>query len=73
MRYGNSPVHRLSTASSVSKPPHFILTTQWVWYWKDDGGKWLEYGKVTYCDSFNEYEDLATLDRTFLREQMYYS
>uniref|UniRef100_A0A3Q4HA44 Poly (ADP-ribose) polymerase family, member 12a n=1 Tax=Neolamprologus brichardi TaxID=32507 RepID=A0A3Q4HA44_NEOBR len=45
MRYGNSPVRRLSTASSVSKPPHFILTTQWVWYWKDDGGKWLEYGK----------------------------
>uniref|UniRef100_A0A672FGT6 Poly (ADP-ribose) polymerase family, member 12a n=1 Tax=Salarias fasciatus TaxID=181472 RepID=A0A672FGT6_SALFA len=39
------PVRRLSTTSSVSKPPHFILTTQWVWYWKDDGGAWLEFGQ----------------------------
>lgn len=45
MTYGGSPVRRLSTASSVSKPPHFILTTQWLWYWKEDGEKWLEYGQ----------------------------
>nr|XP_020458611.1 poly [ADP-ribose] polymerase 12 isoform X2 [Monopterus albus] len=45
MTYGGSPVRRLSTASSVSKPPHFILTTQWLWYWKGDNGKWLEYGQ----------------------------
>lgn len=45
MTYGGSPVRRLSTASSVSKPPHFILTTQWLWYWKEDGGKWLEFGQ----------------------------
>ncbi|XP_027698065.1 protein mono-ADP-ribosyltransferase PARP12 isoform X2 [Vombatus ursinus] len=35
---------RLSTASSVVKPPHFILTTEWLWYWKNDGGLWQEYG-----------------------------
>ncbi|XP_031138528.1 protein mono-ADP-ribosyltransferase PARP12 [Sander lucioperca] len=45
MKYGGSPVRRLSTASSVSKPPHFILTTQWLWYWKDDSGQWQEYGQ----------------------------
>ncbi|KAK1888404.1 Protein mono-ADP-ribosyltransferase PARP12 [Dissostichus eleginoides] len=45
MTYGGSPVRRLSTASSVSKPPHFLLTTQWLWYWKDESGKWLEYGQ----------------------------
>ncbi|XP_008290211.1 protein mono-ADP-ribosyltransferase PARP12 isoform X2 [Stegastes partitus] len=45
MTYGRSPVRRLTTASSVSKPPHFILTTQWVWYWKDDGGTWQEFGQ----------------------------
>ncbi|KAK5867740.1 hypothetical protein PBY51_012204 [Eleginops maclovinus] len=45
MTYGKSPVRRLSTASSVSKPPHFILTTQWLWYWKDKSGKWQEYGQ----------------------------
>ncbi|XP_017274370.1 protein mono-ADP-ribosyltransferase PARP12 [Kryptolebias marmoratus] len=45
MTYGGSPVRRLSTASSVLHPPHFILTTQWVWYWKEDNGSWLEYGQ----------------------------
>ncbi|KAM7396416.1 hypothetical protein PAMP_019457 [Pampus punctatissimus] len=45
MTYGGSPVRRLSTASSVSKPPHFILTTNWLWYWKDESGKWLEFGQ----------------------------
>uniref|UniRef100_A0A3Q3EWP9 Poly (ADP-ribose) polymerase family, member 12a n=1 Tax=Labrus bergylta TaxID=56723 RepID=A0A3Q3EWP9_9LABR len=45
MTCGGSPVRRLSTASSVSKPPHFILTTQWLWYWKDDIGEWQEYGQ----------------------------
>ncbi|KAM7002098.1 protein mono-ADP-ribosyltransferase PARP12 [Tautogolabrus adspersus] len=45
MTCGGSPVRRLSTASSVSKPPHFILTTQWLWYWKDEIGEWLEYGQ----------------------------
>ncbi|KAG7244446.1 hypothetical protein INR49_030098 [Caranx melampygus] len=45
MTYEGSPVRRLSTASSVSKPPHFILTTQWLWYWKDETGKWLEFGQ----------------------------
>ncbi|XP_034391511.1 protein mono-ADP-ribosyltransferase PARP12 [Cyclopterus lumpus] len=45
MTYGQSRVRRLSTASSVSKPPHFILTTQWLWYWKDDSGIWLEFGQ----------------------------
>ncbi|XP_043944097.1 protein mono-ADP-ribosyltransferase PARP12-like [Protopterus annectens] len=37
-------VRRLSTSSSVTKPPHFILTTVWIWYWKDEFNKWIEYG-----------------------------
>ncbi|XP_023271260.1 poly [ADP-ribose] polymerase 12 [Seriola lalandi dorsalis] len=45
MTYEGSPVRRLSTASSVSKPPHFILTTEWLWYWKDDTGIWMEFGQ----------------------------
>lgn len=45
MKYEGSPVRRLSTASSVSKPPHFILTTTWLWYWKDENGKWQEFGQ----------------------------
>ncbi|NXQ87462.1 PAR12 polymerase, partial [Nyctibius grandis] len=42
---GFAKVRRLSTASSVTKPPHFILTTEWIWYWKDEYGQWREYGK----------------------------
>ncbi|XP_075795472.1 protein mono-ADP-ribosyltransferase PARP12 isoform X2 [Pelodiscus sinensis] len=44
MTCGSTKVRRLSTASSVTKPPHFILTTDWLWYWKDEYGLWREYG-----------------------------
>ncbi|MGH0115986.1 UNVERIFIED_CONTAM: hypothetical protein FKN15_060450 [Acipenser sinensis] len=45
MRRGSASVRRLSTASSVTKPPHFILTTDWAWYFQDEHRKWVEYGK----------------------------
>ncbi|XP_056621656.1 protein mono-ADP-ribosyltransferase PARP12-like isoform X2 [Triplophysa dalaica] len=45
MTCGESSVRRLSTAPSVTKPPHFILTTQWLWYWRNDEEEWMEYGK----------------------------
>ncbi|XP_048196283.1 protein mono-ADP-ribosyltransferase PARP12 [Perognathus longimembris pacificus] len=45
MRFCASQVRRLSTASSVTKPPHFILTTDWIWYWNDEFDSWQEYGK----------------------------
>lgn len=45
MTYGSAGVRRLSTASSVTKPPHYILATDWIWYWKDEYGVWNEYGK----------------------------
>lgn len=38
------PVRRLSTVSSVSKPAHYILTTEWTWYYKGDHENWIEYG-----------------------------
>ncbi|XP_010219055.1 PREDICTED: LOW QUALITY PROTEIN: poly [ADP-ribose] polymerase 12-like [Tinamus guttatus] len=44
MTCGTSSLRRLSTPSSVTKPT-FALTTQWIWYWKDDRGQWSEYGK----------------------------
>ncbi|XP_062445555.1 protein mono-ADP-ribosyltransferase PARP12-like [Rhea pennata] len=42
---GFEKIRRISTASSVTKPSHFILTTEWIWYWKDEYGQWREYGK----------------------------
>ncbi|XP_061438461.1 zinc finger CCCH-type antiviral protein 1-like isoform X2 [Rhineura floridana] len=40
-----SPVRRLCTPSSVTKPAKFVMTTKWLWYWKNDLGQWVEYGK----------------------------
>nr|XP_013013984.1 poly [ADP-ribose] polymerase 12 [Cavia porcellus] len=45
MMFGTAQARRLSTASSVTKPPYFILTTDWAWYWIDEFGSWQEYGK----------------------------
>ncbi|NWV03755.1 PAR12 polymerase, partial [Ptilonorhynchus violaceus] len=44
MTCSSSLVRRLSTPSSVTKPT-FILTTQWIWYWKNNEDKWIEYGE----------------------------
>ncbi|XP_031754427.1 LOW QUALITY PROTEIN: protein mono-ADP-ribosyltransferase PARP12 [Xenopus tropicalis] len=45
MTYKSCRLRRLSTPSSTSKPPHYILTTDWLWYWKDEFNRWNEYGK----------------------------
>ncbi|NWR72801.1 PAR12 polymerase, partial [Centropus unirufus] len=44
MTRGSFSVRRLSTPSSVTKPT-FLLTTQWIWYWKNDQDQWIEYGE----------------------------
>ncbi|NWI33539.1 PAR12 polymerase, partial [Sula dactylatra] len=44
MTCSSSLLRRLSTPSSVTKPT-FALTTQWIWYWKNDQGQWIEYGQ----------------------------
>ncbi|KAM9311443.1 protein mono-ADP-ribosyltransferase PARP12-like [Gastrophryne carolinensis] len=46
MTFGSHAMRRLSTPSSASKPPHFLLTTDWLWYWKDEYGVWIEYGQA---------------------------
>ncbi|KGL88949.1 Poly [ADP-ribose] polymerase 12, partial [Charadrius vociferus] len=52
MTCGSSSVRRLSTPSSVTKPT-FVLTTQWIWYWKNDQGQWIEYGEQGEGNSVN--------------------
>ncbi|KAM7128909.1 protein mono-ADP-ribosyltransferase PARP12-like [Ciconia maguari] len=48
----SSSLRRLSTPSSVTKPT-FVLTTQWIWYWQNDQGQWIEYGQQGEGDSVN--------------------
>ncbi|XP_060695370.1 protein mono-ADP-ribosyltransferase PARP12-like [Hemiscyllium ocellatum] len=60
MMCGSHQVRRLCTASSVTKPPHCILTTEWLWYMNDMFGKWTEYDcqddvHVTSADLENVY------------------
>ncbi|XP_053574897.1 protein mono-ADP-ribosyltransferase PARP12 isoform X1 [Bombina bombina] len=46
MKSGTSEARRLSTASSVTKPSQYSLTTEWLWYWKDETGSWIQYGDM---------------------------
>uniref|UniRef100_A0AAV2IY97 Uncharacterized protein n=1 Tax=Knipowitschia caucasica TaxID=637954 RepID=A0AAV2IY97_KNICA len=46
MKCGGNDVRRLSTINSVQEP-NFIHTTDWLWYWEDNSGKWLQYGANT--------------------------
>ncbi|XP_070804202.1 protein mono-ADP-ribosyltransferase PARP12-like [Pituophis catenifer annectens] len=45
MTFVSPPIRRLSTVSSVTKEPKFVMTTKWLWYWRNDQGQWIEYGK----------------------------
>ncbi|XP_035678886.1 protein mono-ADP-ribosyltransferase PARP11-like [Branchiostoma floridae] len=39
-------VRRLSTPSWGVKPAGYPFVTEWRWYWRDDGGTWVEYGQT---------------------------
>ncbi|XP_039999238.1 protein mono-ADP-ribosyltransferase PARP12b isoform X2 [Xiphias gladius] len=61
-------VRRLSTVSSVTKPPHYMLTTGWRWYYRGDQGKWVEYGQP---DDKNRTTSVTsrTLEEAFLSDR----
>ncbi|XP_020782152.2 protein mono-ADP-ribosyltransferase PARP12-like isoform X2 [Boleophthalmus pectinirostris] len=63
MKSGKNAVRRLSTINSVLEP-NFIHTTDWLWYWEDDNGKWLQYGANT------SVHQLASVTSKYL-EEMY--
>ena len=44
-------VRVLTTTSSVLTAPAHHLLTQWLWYWQDEGGHWVEYGSATQVSS----------------------
>lgn len=45
MTLGLDEVRRLSTESSVLLPG-FVLTTSWIWYWKDEYNRWIQYASI---------------------------
>uniref|UniRef100_A0A2K6FVP6 Zinc finger CCCH-type containing, antiviral 1 n=1 Tax=Propithecus coquereli TaxID=379532 RepID=A0A2K6FVP6_PROCO len=42
---GSMNVRRMSTPASVVKPANSVFTTEWIWYWKNENGKWIPYGE----------------------------
>ncbi len=40
-------VRRVSSIASVKAQPTHQLTTRWLWYWQNEYGEWIEYGKVS--------------------------
>ncbi|KAM6212072.1 protein mono-ADP-ribosyltransferase PARP12-like [Sarcoramphus papa] len=62
----SSSLRRLSTPSSVTKPT-FVLTTQWIWYWKNDQGQWIEYGEQGEGDSVNSPSS-AIIENVYLAD-----
>ncbi|KAM6961555.1 protein mono-ADP-ribosyltransferase PARP12-like [Tautogolabrus adspersus] len=46
MTQGQNKVRRLSTMNSLLAPD-FIHTTEWLWYWEDEFGKWNIYASAT--------------------------
>ncbi|KAI7791995.1 protein mono-ADP-ribosyltransferase PARP12b isoform X1 [Triplophysa rosa] len=81
MTRNQDPVRRLSTVSSVSKPNHYILTTEWVWYYKGDHENWIEYGKpddkqrvtsVTSRELEKAYVEDSTAEVTVIKGNRHY-
>uniref|UniRef100_A0A8C6RA57 Zinc finger CCCH-type antiviral protein 1 n=1 Tax=Nannospalax galili TaxID=1026970 RepID=A0A8C6RA57_NANGA len=55
MTFGSNPVRRLSTPSSVTKPVNSVFTTKWLWYWKNESNKWIQYGGEPSSDIDSSY------------------
>ncbi|KAI3366583.1 hypothetical protein L3Q82_009197, partial [Scortum barcoo] len=69
MTLGSRHIRRLSTVSSVIKPPHYTLTTQWLWYYKGDQGNWVEYGQPDEKQRTTSVTS-RTLEEMFLSNRM---
>uniref|UniRef100_A0A8C0WAB9 Zinc finger CCCH-type antiviral protein 1 n=1 Tax=Castor canadensis TaxID=51338 RepID=A0A8C0WAB9_CASCN len=41
-----NPIRRLSTPPTLSgtKPANSVFTTTWLWYWRSESGRWIQYG-----------------------------
>uniref|UniRef100_A0A3B4XL36 Si:ch73-252i11.1 n=1 Tax=Seriola lalandi dorsalis TaxID=1841481 RepID=A0A3B4XL36_SERLL len=64
MTSGLNKVRRLSTINSLVEPT-FIHTTEWVWYWEDEFGKWNMYSSATGGHRTAD-TDSAKLEQKFL-------
>ncbi|XP_013887660.1 poly [ADP-ribose] polymerase 12 [Austrofundulus limnaeus] len=66
MTWKSLPVRRLSTVSSIRKPPHYSLTTRWLWFYKVGRGNWVEYGQQ---DDEQRSVTSQTLEEAYLSDK----
>ncbi|XP_032724128.1 zinc finger CCCH-type antiviral protein 1 [Lontra canadensis] len=55
-----NPIRRISTPSSVIALTNFVFATKWIWYWKSESDKWIEYGEE--ADS----QQASSIDSSYL-------
>ncbi|XP_055979978.1 zinc finger CCCH-type antiviral protein 1 isoform X2 [Sorex fumeus] len=60
MTCNSDPIRRISTCSSV-KATGLLFTTKWIWYWRDEEGIWIEYGKEDH-----RHPQTASVDSSYL-------
>nr|XP_012623418.1 zinc finger CCCH-type antiviral protein 1 isoform X1 [Microcebus murinus] len=39
------PIRRMCTPTSIGKAADSVFTTEWIWYWRNEYGKWIPYGE----------------------------
>ncbi|XP_054911776.1 protein mono-ADP-ribosyltransferase PARP12 [Poeciliopsis prolifica] len=64
MTRGGNKVRRLTTVNSLVEPT-FIHTTEWLWYWQDEFGKWNLYGSDSAGGKSSDIRS-ETLEQKFL-------
>ncbi|XP_043964129.1 protein mono-ADP-ribosyltransferase PARP12 isoform X3 [Gambusia affinis] len=64
MTRGGNKVRRLTTVNSLVEPT-FIHTTEWLWYWQDEFGKWNLYGPDSAGRKSSDIRS-ETLEQKFL-------
>ncbi|EHB04414.1 Zinc finger CCCH-type antiviral protein 1 [Heterocephalus glaber] len=45
MTYALKPIRRISSPSSGMNQASTVFTTKWIWYWENESGEWIQYGK----------------------------
>ncbi|XP_075198944.1 uncharacterized protein LOC142301806 [Anomaloglossus baeobatrachus] len=67
MESNGQPIRRLSTVSSVLKPSEYVLTTEWLWYWKSEYGFWIQYVESN-VNNMNITASSADLENVYLSD-----
>ncbi|XP_019640204.1 PREDICTED: poly [ADP-ribose] polymerase 12-like [Branchiostoma belcheri] len=55
-------VRRLTTPSWGAKPAGYPFVTEWLWYWQDVDGTWVEYGQMNSSGADRGQSSLSSQD-----------